>query len=74
MSADRRHRVDIRAREDGLLQVLCYRWYEPGPEDEYCHGEAWWAEEHGPAILTDSIEQARQLAREELARSAGACG
>ena len=70
VSADRQHRVAICARGDGLFQVRSYYWY--APEDEYCHGEAWWLEERGPIILTDSLERARHLAREELARCAGA--
>lgn len=60
-------KAEIRRRSDGNLQVHLLRWID---EDVPDHGRvaSFWEEVHTAVSITDSIEVARTIASELLAR------
>ena len=64
-SADRRWKVDLVRRSDGLLQVLLFRWTEEVVPEQGKIAEFW--APHGKATsFFDDIDAARRAARELL--------
>jgi hypothetical protein len=62
LSQDRAGRARLLRRPDGLIQVEIERQV---PADE--HGPAYWSRAGHQVIVADTIERARELAREGLA-------
>ena len=63
------HKVEIRRRPDGNLQVRLYQWLE---EDVSGHGRvvSFWSEIRTAASIVDTLETARAIARDLLRRHA----
>jgi hypothetical protein len=63
-------RVEIRRRDDGNLQVVLMRWTDEVVPD---HGRiaSFWSEVGTAVSITDSIETARDIARELLRMHGG---
>jgi hypothetical protein len=62
-ASDRKRRVEIVHRNDGLFQILLYREFLGDGEWE---PDAYWLPVGREAILTDTLEGAKALADEEL--------
>lgn len=73
-STDNWYKAQIRRRDDGLLEVITFKWtYEVVPDcGEVC--PPFWARVAGGPSLTDSLSTTRTLAEEELKRLSGSTG
>jgi hypothetical protein len=67
-----RFKVEIWSRPGGLFDLVAYRWFagDRGVSEgyEYDDPAMWIPTAGGGPVITDSLEAARRLAREELAR------
>lgn len=64
-SKDGRIRANIVRRRDGLLSVQVERLVHG---DRDLEGD-YWSPEHGPVVIIDTLERAREFAREAVERA-----